>query len=248
MSFNIRLAGCVAGALLFGASSAGAITFTVSSSVGGAPTGVSYLNFDSLPLGAAGGVVIPTGAPAGGVTVSFSPDGATVQGAAFGLYAAPFLSNNNGVLFGDPENTADTTRYLTSGGVNGVSFAKLVFTGAEQYVGLLWGSVDTFNTLSFYSGNLLLGSVTGTDVTAGANGDQGVNGTRYVNINSDTPFDTIIATSSVHAFEFDNVAFNPTPTNQGETPLPAAVVLFGTVIAGSGLLMRRRNRGASRPA
>ena len=68
---------------------------TINSSVGGAPTGVNYANFDNLPLGNAGGI-------SNGVTVSFTGDAQAVQGSQTDVYAAPFLSNGNGTLFGDP--------------------------------------------------------------------------------------------------------------------------------------------------
>ena len=68
--------------------------------------------------------------------------------------------------------------------------------------------MDNYNTLSFYKGNTLIKAVTGSDVKNSPNGDQGVNGTLYVNINLDTAFDKVIATSSQYAFEFDNVAYN----------------------------------------
>ena len=80
----------------------------VDATVGGAPTGVNYVTFDGLSLGNAGGV-------SGGITVSYSGTAQTVQGAASGLYAAPFISNNNGVLFGIAGNGADATRYLSTG-------------------------------------------------------------------------------------------------------------------------------------
>ena len=237
-----RVLAFLAGALMLSVSHAGAATLTVTSSVGGAPTGISYVNFDGLALGGSGGV-------SGGVTVSISPDGQAVQGAASGLYAPPVLSNNNGVLFGDNTNGPDATTYLTSGSDGHTAGAQvtLVFPTSELYMGLLWGSVDPFNTLTFYNGATPLGIVTGTDVFAGANGDQGVNGTFYVNINSDTAFDRVVATSSDYAFEFDNVSFDV--RNQGQTPLPASVWLFGSVLAGSGLFFRRRRiRGLSAAA
>src|SRR5882724_13155500 len=69
--------------------------------VGGAPTGVNYVNFDNLPLGDAGGT-------SGGIVVSFDGiRGGAVNGAVPGIAAAPFLSNDNGLLFGDPSNGAD---------------------------------------------------------------------------------------------------------------------------------------------
>src|SRR6266511_1451173 len=78
------------------------------STVGGAPTGVSFTNFDNLPLGTAGGV-------SNGISVSFQTDAAVVQGNNQPINAAPFLSNNDGVPFGDPTNGQDTMPYITSG-------------------------------------------------------------------------------------------------------------------------------------
>ncbi len=194
----------------------------VSASVGGAPTGVSYVNFDNLPLGNTGGT-------SNGITVSFTGDGQAVQGSLSGYYAAPYLSNGNGTLFGDPNNGPDTTTYLTTG----VGSATLSLPGEEKYLGLLWGSVDAYNTLSFYNGSTLIGSVTGSDVTSNPNGDQGQNGTYYVNITSTECFNKVVATSSSYAFEFDNVAFNPSAV-----PEPSSVVL--ALAGGIGMLTYRQ--------
>jgi hypothetical protein len=105
--------------------------------------------------------------------------------------------------------------------------------------------VDTYNTLSFYrADNSLIDTITGTQVDAAANGDQGANGTFYVNINSTDAFTYVIATSSSYAFEFDNVAIANRQLGGGNlgTPLPAAAWLFGSVLAGCGLVMRRRRK------
>lgn len=189
-------------------------SFIVNAVIGGAPAGVHYVNFDNLSTGSAGGA-------SGGVIVSFTTDGQIVTGSSSGAYAAPYLSNNNGALFGDPTNGPDTTPYVTSG----VGSATIMFPAKEHYVGLLWGSVDTFNSLSFYDGATLIGTITGSQVTASANGDQGVNGTFYVNIVSTLGFDSIVATSTSHAFEFDNLAYD---TSQNIfTPEPLSLSLFG---------------------
>jgi hypothetical protein len=224
----ITAASMLALGLGFAAAPANAALITASL-VGGVPTGVNYVNFDNLPLGAAGGT-------SGGVAVSFVPDGQTVTGAASGLYAAPFISNHNGALFGDPTLAgADTTKYLTTG----VGSIVLGMPAAETYLGLLWGSVDMFNTLQFFMNTTLVGTLTGADITALADGDQGVNGTYYVNILSSLPFNKVIASSTSYAFELDNVAYNPTNPNN-PVPEPFSLGLLGLGVFGAAFLRRRK--------
>lgn len=222
-------------ALAIGHVGAANAAFVVNPLVGGAPTGVNYANFDLLPLGSAGG-------SSGGIGVSFTGDGQTVINSASGLYAPPFISNSNGALFGDPMVAGqDTTPYLTSG----IGTIALMLPGAMQYFGLLWGSVDPYNTLEFFSGATSVGSVTGSTVQAGANGDQGVNGTYYVNIVSDLMFDKVIASSTQYAFELDNVSYNP--TNPNSVPEPIALGLLGIGLLGIGAIKRRRSAASSVP-
>lgn len=222
------------GVVLIGATGGTHATLIVSADVGGAPTGANYVNFDNLPSGNAGGA-------SGGIGVSFtSGDGAVVTGALVNKYAAPYLSNANGTLFGDPNNGADATPYLSTG----IGSVTLTFSSDQLYLGLLWGSVDNYNTLSFYDGVSLVGSITGTDVWASANGDQGVNGTFYVNTISDLAFDSVIASSTNYAFEFDNVAFNSEAFIRN-VPEPASLTLFCTglvALVGLGRVRRRMAR------
>jgi hypothetical protein len=199
----------------------------VNSSVGGAPTGANYVNFDNLPLGNAGGT-------SGGIGVSFtSGDGGAVQGALSGRYAAPFLSGGNGSLFGNPANGADTTTYLSTG----IGTITLTLPGPEKYFGLLWGSVDTYNSLELFNGASLVGTVTGTDVTAGANGNQGALGTFYVNISDDLAFNKVKLISTQYAFEFDNVAYG----TAAAIPEPGTIAIFGAGLLAFGWLVRRKS-------
>jgi len=212
---------------------------SVSGSVGGAPTGVALDNLDWLGLGTAGGL-----SPQSGLTVTFAGGGRAVQGSVGGQYAAPFLSGGNGAGFGNPigaanqPNGADGTIYATTAaGGSSVTILLPENGGAGyRYFGLLWGSVDGYNTLSFFDGDTLVGSITGGDVTASPNGNQGVNGTLYVNITSTAAFDRVVATSSSFAFEFDNLAFNPTVP----VPAPAALGVFGVALLGLAWARRRR--------
>jgi PEP-CTERM motif len=227
MSFRTFRTYLAIGALsLAGSSPIARAGITYDATVGGAPTGVNYANFDGLPLGAAGGI-------SNGITVSFTGDAQAVQGSLSGVYAAPYLSNGNGTLFGDPNNGPDTTTYLTTG----TGSVTLTLPGQEKYFGLLWGSVDSYNTLSFYDGSTLVGSLTGTDVTSSANGNEGELGTFYVNVNSSESFDKVVATSSQIAFEFDNVAYNVSAV-----PEPSSFILafIGGVGAVAYKLKRRK--------
>lgn len=221
----IALAGAVA--LAFGLWANGAqASFVINALVGGAPTGINYANFNNLPFGSAGGT-------SGGISVSYLPDGKTATGSTSGINAAPYISNSNGVLFGDSTVAgSDTTPYLSTG----LGSATLYFPGQEAYLGLLWGSVDAYNTLSFYNGAALVGSITGTDITALANGNQGASGTYYVNITSSLDFDHVVATSSQYAFELDNVAYN----TRTPVPEPISLGLLGLGVMGLGLMRRRK--------
>lgn len=215
----------LAGALVCATGSAHA-ALMVDASVGGAATGASYVNFDNLALGNAGGA-------SGGVNLSFTGSGQVVTGAASGLYAAPYLSNSNGTPFGDTMvSGSDTTKYVSTGNAS----ATLTFGAMQHYLGLLWGSVDAYNTLEFFMGGTSVGHLTGSDIVASANGDQGVNGTFYANITSSLGFDKVVASSSSYAFEFDNVAYSPSTSG---VPEPAALGLLGLGLIGLGFRRRK---------
>ncbi|PTR10492.1 putative secreted protein with PEP-CTERM sorting signal [Nitrosospira sp. Nsp5] len=209
----------------------------LSASVGGVPVGAGvYENFDNLAgtggLSAEGITVTFSGTEAGTATLPDAP----------GQYASPFISGSNGAPFGNLQaNGPDQTQYLTTG----IGQVSLELNGYHQYFGLLWGSVDDYNTLSFYDGNTLLFNFTGLNVDGMANGNQGAAGTFYVNINSDTPFNRVIASSTGYAFEFDNVALAVNPVEFPETgavPEPGTLALLGLGLLG-GIVTRHRRTG-----
>lgn len=175
---------------------------------------------------------------ASGISLSFTGTNAgIVNGSLANQYAAPVFSNDNGKLFGNG-NGPDTTSYVRVGTSSSATFT---FTAAEQYVGLLWGSVDSYNTLTFFSGvngtGINVGSLTGADLpSTGSNGNQTAAGTAYINISSTQSFQSIVLTSTVNAFELDDLAFG---TRQ-PVPEPVSMALLGSGLVGIAAFRRRR--------
>jgi hypothetical protein len=213
---------------------------TINGSVGGAPIGVNYLNFNDLVPNTTG--VMVTNGPNGSATVMITPNGQVATGSSTGFYAAPFLSGGNGTAFGTP-NGLDATPYRTSGSIGGNGSVTLTFGAPQQYFGLLWGSIDPDNRLDFYdSSNKLVATILGSDVTKSANGDQGVNGTLYVNINELPAFTSVKATSPNYAFEFDNVSYSARPisvADGGKTLGLLGLGLLGIVVISRRLSSRQ---------
>jgi len=216
----------------------------VVANIGGSPTGVNRMNFDDLKPGSSG--LFTRIGPNGVVSLSLLPGAQVAQGSARGVYAAPYLSSDNGDGFGsggsDQPNGLDLTPYLSTGRTEGAGrgIITLSFDNAQKYLGLLWGSVDTYNYISFYMDANPLGVVSGRDSAfAGGNGgDQGLNGTRYVNINSDLPFNSVIFTSDSYAFEFDNVAYSS--ANVGVPDAGSTTAMLVVAVVSLGVWARRR--------
>ena len=146
-----------------------------------------------------------------------------VQGDSSGVYAAPYL---------------DATKYSTVSGGQTSTF-NLGF--AADYFGLYWGSIDSYNTISFYLGNSLVQSFSGTPV-AGLLQDGGQTSwasNRYINFNFvNATFDKVLLISGSNAFETDNHAFRKVAS----VSEPMTLVLMGLGLFGL-IATRRFNRG-----
>src|SRR5688500_12676364 len=207
----------------------------ISASIGGSPTSAAvYENFNNLS--SSGGL------SSKGIYVTFNgiDSGTAALPDVSGKYAAPYVVGANDHLFNDipQEDGPDRTQYL----VTGIGSVTLDLNAYHQYFGLLWGSVDSYNTLSFYDGNTFLFSFTGLDVTRLPNGDRGANGTFYVNITSDAKFDRVIASSPHYSFEFDNVALANIGTSSQEITEPGTLALLGLGLLAGAITHRKKLR------
>ncbi len=142
---------------------------------------------------------------------NFSGSGhAGVVNGSSSVSAAPFIG----------PGVADTTNYL-SVGAGGTE--TITFDDEQNAFGLYWGSVDSYNTISFYHGATLVASYTGADVTplfpTGNQGSFSSNG--YVEFAGLASFDKVVlGTGNSNAFEIDNISAGSVPAPHVELAAP----------------------------
>lgn len=203
------------------------------------------------------GITTPSQSPVTGTgySIAFSPGFPSNEGVVQGtgsVNAVPVA----GVSGSTPEyltggygsalttNIADSGNYLSTG----LGTITITFTSPQTSRALLWGSIDTGNSLTF--NDVADFSVTGAEVQAAAagfvsNGFQGPGGSAYVVVDTSTPFTTVTATSDVISFEFAGIAAAMAPFTT--TPEPSSAALIGVGIGIIAIRCRRRTAKAAMP-
>lgn len=167
-------------------------------------------------------------------TISLNPTG-----------GAFFSADVAGISAKPPGSTGRWWSIGTSGNQSGPGIVHLDTLAA--YYGFLWGSPDSYNTVSFLHNGALVGSFTGTEVLLPADGNQAARlGGQYVNFwaGEGEQFDEVKFTSDGNAFETDNHAVFPPPTFQIENvpavPEPETYALMLAGLCAIGFMSRNR--------
>lgn len=208
------LLACATAAMLFsGAAGAATISVLPSGTLSPSSGFAAVATFDSIT---------PTTYGLTTATPAFSDGGANFSGSGVvmnnygagsaGLYATPY---------------GDTTNYMA---VLGGGTETIAYGSEKTTFGLYWGSVNSYNLLSFYDGASLVatisGSATGPLIASGGQGDYSSNG--YVLISGLPKFTSVTVTSGSNSFEFDNVVAG--------VPEPSTWMMMGLGFAGLGLV------------
>jgi hypothetical protein len=214
----------------------------------------STVNLLDLGAGAKAGLVsqqtVQFGNDASAGTISYSGTSGIYMGNVAGTTAAPWTP------------TGLETRNYFSTQPNGA--ISINYTQNQQYFGIMWGSVDSYNSLSFYNNNTLIDQVSGQEIVRNPSGSQAATGTYFANFNfaADSGFNRVVFSSSSPAFEFNMIAFSTqtqaiTPTQVAAAgpltgPQTVSVPVNAAPVAGSPLLLgllgwwrRRRKRAAA---
>jgi hypothetical protein len=165
-----------------------------------------------------------------------------VQGTNPNYNAAPVI---------DSAGDTYTAPYLSSG----LGSITLTFASPESYLGLLWGSIGTGDTLSFYnSSGTLVASVSGAQAMAaapgynGSNGAQGYGGSQYtlINLVGGTFSSVVLSEQPVYGAatpSFEAAGFQYAASNV-YVPEPASIAVFLTGLFGLGVMRRRARQSA----
>ncbi|MDO8344704.1 MAG: PEP-CTERM sorting domain-containing protein [Cellvibrio sp.] len=190
---------------------------------------VSLSNVGDVTTSVAGATSIDFNSGCGYATCT--SDFALVNGSQGGKYAQPFGVNSQYLTVPNPSPTTKS--------------ASFNLDTAADYFGLFWGSIDSYNFISFYLGNSLVASYSGGDIVGQfANGNQlSYSSNRYINFDfgSDS-YDSVKLTSNGFAFESDNHAFRAlVSVSEPASSLLLLIGLAGLFLARRRVRMNRRH-------
>jgi len=173
----------------------------------------------------------------GGTWAPIAPS--EVQGSVSESYRSPFDGSGSGNS--PAPGWEDIWYYSVGPSPNATVLAQLDFNSGQTSLSFLWGSVDDYNVLQFLDqGGNVFDSVS-PDALFNLGADEG-SGAAFVIIQGFAqPFFGIRFGSDTNAFEFSNIATTA-------VPIPPALLLFGSALAGLGYLMRRRRETGPQPA
>ena len=183
----------------------------------------------------------PTSAVAGVTTEDFEGAPVFARAGAWDFYdsTSPGVGLTGDGIYLLPGVSAQPQKGVVSpndtwASVAGGASAELSFGPGTTYVGFLWGSVDTYNTVTFYDGASVIASYVGGPGGLGVNqvpvGDGNQATAQYMNFWAPS-ITRVTFASSQNALEIDNVSAVPEP----ETHL---LMLAG--LAAVGFVARRR--------
>ena len=152
-----------------------------------------------------------------------------------GLYRSPFDDTDVGSTFDGDVNAIE---YFAVGPDNPSNPAVLKFDSDQTFLSFLWGSVDSFNEVTFKDeGGGVVGVANNTDVGAGNPTGRGASLVSFGFDEGETFRTVEFFSDGSNALEFSNIVGSG---EQQDVPVPATFALLGAGLVGLGAIARRR--------